>query len=398
MSVSTLQKLLRCFLPLGEIDQRIFKPMTKTIVPGQRVARLSEQPATQLNAGPPCERPGTEPSPEAGTASETNSGLSGPRIHRTTAVQASLLAQLAQPSQTTSMRGGRKTNEVSFSSAARHKPASKAPIDLNRPASATSEAHLIVGQEPLLTRVCSLKKLNAEYFATNYITDALQNLAPGSNVLVLSDGKESKSAGTFSLDYSNLNFYSTDYDFPETAERIEIFGIGYYRVKIDNTKPINTNAFGVPQTKFGAVLLLKGLCDHNEWQDKQGDDAGPVGCAGVQLSSAGISSLLANITLLLEQNARFALHGDINSMDKVAEHQALGLEVQKNIISGVEKFNFAYGYSMASVHTGNTGLVITGECLKPLSPEQKKRLESMVDEYFSEDRTVTCNQYSRQEK
>jgi hypothetical protein len=253
----------------------------------------------------------------------------------------------------------------------------------------------VTHQAQLFTKVHEIKELDAESFAFEFIVQGLRGLNPGSNVLVLSDGKESKSAGSFALEYTDLNIFSTDYDFPDAVQRVDIFGFGYNRVKLDNTKPIDAGLFGSPDTKFSSVMMFKGLCDHHEWQDNQGRDAGPVGCSGVALNEEGISALLAKITLLLTQGARFSLHGEINFMDKQAEHQALSSKVQKEIIKGVEKFNIAYGDALASVHVADTGLVIAGETLKSLDTEQAERLESMVSEYFSQDRGVSCETYKK---
>ena len=248
-------------------------------------------------------------------------------------------------------------------------------------------------QEPSTHGVHPLGQINAELFATDFIDRGLQTLQAGSNVLALSDGQESKSAGSICLDHSHLNVYSTDYNYPESLERVDMFGIGYFRVKLDNTKPINPSIFGSPDKKFSSVMLLKGLCDHNEWDDIEGLDAGPVGCGGIELNPEGVSSLLASVALLLESKARFALHGDINSMDQIAEHRALGPKVQDAIVLGVQRFNRAYGAPIAKVHVGDTGLVIAGEQFQPLSADQTTRLETMVNDYFSKDRTVTCAKY-----
>jgi hypothetical protein len=239
-----------------------------------------------------------------------------------------------------------------------------------------------------LTIVSDLGRVNAEWFANDFIAQRLINLPPGANVLILADGKESKSAGTLALDYSHLNLYSTDYDYPESVAEVEMFGIGYKKVKVDNTQRLNPDTFGDPNTQFDAVLMLKGLCDHNEWQDKDGNDAGPVGCGGIQLSPEGISSKLAEIALTLAENARFALHGEINFRDREAEHPALSPEVQKNILAGVERFNAAYGEGMACVATGDSGLVVTGENPAVLTCEQQTRIKALVDEYFSQDRSL----------
>ena len=365
--------------------------MTKSAAAGRLAAHLEAQPATNLTteshdqaqSGDGAQR--SEVEPDASTAPSER------RANRSTPMQAALLAQLMQPSPQPAAPGahdGQVPNEVPHARG-------DEPERVQQESGENSDSVLPpdsadIGSVSQQTGIYGLDDINAECFATSYIYQMLQTLEPGTNVLVLSDGRESKSAGTFCLDYSHLNIYSTDHDYPETLERIDMFGMGYFRIKLDNTKPINAGVFGSPETKFGSIVLLKGLCDHQEWKDIEGKDAGPVGCGGVQLSAEGVSSLLSSVTLLLEDHGRFALHGEINSRDRLAEHQALRPEVQQAIIAGVQRFNDAYGAPLANVHVGDTGLVISGEKSEPLSQEQTDRLESMVQEYFSADRTVTC--------
>lgn len=354
---------------------------------------------------------GARPHAAGETVRDINLGFIKLKVHRQTARQAELLAHLSASRSARSLTDSRSTGlgaceptslnspaEVSTDRCMAHSATQQTETGIDR--HAEKESHETQPSQstrslnrPSLTKVSDLGQMSAEFFANEYIAHRLQSLSPGANVLVLSDGQESKSAGSMALDHSHLNIYSTDYNFPDDVERVEMFGVGYNRVKVDHSRPLRAEVFGSSDTQFGVVLMLKGLCDHEEWKDAQGKDAGPVGCAGVELNAQGISSLLAGIAPLLAENSRFALHGDINFMDRQAQHQALGLNVQRQIIAGVERFNDACGTGLASVWVGDTGLVIAGEKTDPLTKEQRASLRSMVDEYFSKDRVMTCEKY-----
>lgn len=365
--------------------------MTKSAASGRLAAHLEAPAAAHLAAESGDRKRGAEPSQPGEVELGVSTAPSERRANRSTPIQAALLAQLMRPSSTPADLNAQDGRAPNGAPQARGDEPERTQQDLeDNSASVSPQDDFNVGKVPHQTGIYSLGDMNAEYFATDFIYQILQKLEPGAKVLVLSDGRESKSAGTFCLDYSHLNIYSTDHDYPDSLERIDMFGMGYFRVKLDNTKPICTDVFGSPETRFSSVVLLKGLCDHKEWKDSEGKDAGPVGCGGVQLSAEGVSSLLSSVALLLADHARFALHGNINSRDRVAEHQALRPDVQQAIIAGVQKFNDAYGTPIANVHVGDTGLVVSGEKSEPLSQEQIDRLESIVREYFSTDRTVTC--------
>lgn len=241
--------------------------------------------------------------------------------------------------------------------------------------------------------VGSLGAFSAELFATKHAFQGLQALPAGAKILVLSDGKESKSAGSLAIDHPHLDIYSADYFFPDQLVRVDFWGVGYSKIKIDHRIALDYSVIGLGPIKFDAVLMLKGLCNHEEWKDKQGANVGPVGCGGVALSAAGVSSFLAGIAPLMADRSRLALHGDINLMDHQAAHQALCPEVQKAIIAGVKRFNAAFGAQMANVWVGDTGLVITGEKAQALTQQQLSKLKLLVDDYFSQDRMVVCEKY-----
>ncbi len=377
---------------------------------------------------PARDRPaGTRPHASGETVTDINLGLMKRKIHRQTARQAELLAHLLQSARSlpdSRPKGPEDRNptpinspaEVSTDPCMANSATQQTPLasvtqrlrtEVGNGRHAEKGVHEAQGSQskrslltpvdalyrPALTKVSDLGQLSAEFFANAFIAHRLQSLSPGANVLVLSDGHESKSAGSMAMDHSHLNIYSTDYNFPEHGERVEMFGVGYNRVKVDNSRPLCAEVFGSSDTQFGVVLMLKGLCNHEEWKDKHGNHAGPVGCAGVELNAQGISSLLAGIAPLLAEKSRFALHGEINFMDRQAKHQALGLDVQREIVAGVERFNDACGTGMASVWVCDTGLVITGEKTDPLTDEQRVSLRLIVNEYFSKDQGRSCEKY-----
>lgn len=309
----------------------------------------------------------------AQTPANEHWGFSLPLPRRPSAMQAQLLAQLPPP-----LVAEAKPNSSLPTEAPANKPAAQAAVDASPAAQ---------------SKVGSLGECSAELFATQYVVQGLQNLQAGAKVLVLADGKESKSAATLAMDYSNLDIYSADYNFKDQLEKIDFMGIGYYRIKVDHRLRLDSGVIGSSQLKFNRILMIKGLCDHYEWRDRNGSDAGPVGCAGIALSAPGVSSLLASIAPLMADQSRFALHGDINFMDYQSDHQALSPPVQKAIIAGVGRFNIACGHQMASVWVGDTGLVIAGEKLQSLTEQQHAQLKPLVDDYFSQDRRVVCEKY-----
>lgn len=246
---------------------------------------------------------------------------------------------------------------------------------------------------PRLTTLLSLGQRNAAEFATHYVSEHLAAAPPGARALALADGAESSGAAQWAIDHPHIHSYSADYDYRDAMENVEFWGAAYTRVRIDHTQPLNAAALGEPQAGLSGVLMLRGLCDHCEWKDASGGDAGPVGCAGIPLSPPGIHSLLSGIAPLLSESARFALHGEINFADRQAEHPALAEPIQGRIVEGVERFNQQLGRELAQVHVGESGLVIAGETVGAFTAEELARFGRTTDEYFSQDRAVTCAKY-----
>ena len=295
----------------------IFRGAMKVTLHGHRPAwtraLTQERPSETSSPGAEDLYRSTHLDADGTAVKNINLGFFKLKFHRQTAAQALLMAQLAHLPRATSPRDGTTSNPTAPSNApsavitdrcaehltgqplvqgsnlllvgepvaAQTGTATRDEIDFDVgrfTRSQPKDSPLTSGPGSGLTTVSDLGAVNAEYFATNYIMESLGNLPPGTNLLVLSDGRESKSATAIAMDHTHLNIYSTDYNFPEVVENVEFWGMSYNRLKVDNTKPLDAAVFGSPDTKFGAVLMLKGLCDHYQWQDVQGSDAGPVGC------------------------------------------------------------------------------------------------------------------------
>jgi hypothetical protein len=275
-------------------------------------------------------------------------------------------------------------------------PGPSAPAGQTPPVSPATLPASPVPNRPRLTSVVNLGPRNAAEFASSHISEHLATAPPGARALALADGVESSGAGTWAVDHPHILSYSADYDYREAKETVDLWGVAYTRLRIDHTKPLDAARLDESDKPFSAVMMLRGLCDHYEWKDRQGNDAGAVGCAGVPLTASGVNALLCGVAPLLSDRARFALHGEINAGDRRAEYSALQAPVQANILDGVELFNQQVGRGLASVHVGESGLVIAGETVEAFSTDTLNRFRSVTDGYFAQDRALTCDKYPNQ--